>query len=88
MAKGRETLSVSKPRSGIPPAGLLSLFNPACIFIFFFQLIPPALFSTSLLVTQPRAAGETLSWDLQKSLCNFPFDNRVKLSSARSLERS
>lgn len=44
MAKGRGTLLVSKPRSRIPPVELLSLFNPACIFIFFFNWFPRSFF--------------------------------------------
>lgn len=54
---------------------------------FFFQLIsplffPPPFWSPTSLPT-PEVAGETPSWDLQKSVFNFPFDKRVKLLSAR-----
>lgn len=58
---------------------------------FCFQLIPPHTFFHPSFGpppnSSPQSCCETQSGDLQKSLCNFPFDNRVKLSSARSLER-
>lgn len=63
--------------------GFLVYLIPRVSLLYFFQLISPALFSTSLLVPQPaphpEVAGGTPSWDLQKSLFNFPFDNRVEL---------
>lgn len=87
MAKGSGTLSISKPRSRIPPAELLSLFNPVCIFIIFFNWFPLSFIHLSLLVptplSTPEVAGGATSWDLRKSLFNFPFDNRVKHPSAR-----
>lgn len=57
------------------------------VSLFFFQLIsplffPPSFWSPTSLPT-PEVAGETPSWDLQKSVFNFPFDKRVKLLSAR-----
>lgn len=78
-----------KPRSRIPKAEPLSLFNPACIFFFspidFFAFFPHFIFGPP-----PRSSPEKLlvspppptSWDLQKSLFNSSLDNRVKLSSS------
>lgn len=54
---------------------------------FFFQLISPLFFpppfSSPTSLPTPEVAGETPSWDLQKSFFNFPFDKRVKVLNPR-----
>lgn len=52
------------------------------VSLFFFHLISPLFFPPPFLsptsLPTPEVAGETPSWDLQKSFFNFPFDKRVK----------
>lgn len=85
MAKGRGTLCTSKPKSRISPVELLNLFNPMCIFIFFFQLISPTLFYTSLLVPYPTPHPRSCWWHIALGFAedtfNFPFDNRLNFGA-------
>lgn len=80
-----------KPRSGIPPAEPVYLILYTLSFFFFFSTIS-ALFFTSLWSPAPLSNPQSCWRDpvsgFGSSYCrSFPFDNRVKLCSARSLEK-